>query len=132
MVCCSPCHETGSEVLQRFSETLDLIIRKFFNRHSNSQAALVYLDGLTDKNSINSHVLQPLMYEQELNPGGDLDVTVGLLDLTDQWAKLEQALLRGCSILFTQGVPQAQIFNTQGWPQRAIEDPQLGCSQRGI
>ncbi|TDG00458.1 spore germination protein [Paenibacillus piri] len=120
-------------VLQNvFTKTPDLIVRHLIIKQSGDQAALVYLDGLADKNSINNNVLRPLQY----NEGGKEEslgftVTVGHFHTLHSWNQVEGAILHASSVLFIAGRMEAYAFDTAGWPQRAIEDPQLETSLKG-
>ncbi|RAV20388.1 spore germination protein [Paenibacillus contaminans] len=115
-----------------FNQTPDLVVRQLTIKKSGSQAALVYLDGLTDKNAINNNVLRPLQNENgENSPNGLPAVTIGDAREMNGWAQLEKAILTGCSILLIEGSLAALVMDTHGWPQRAIEDPQLEASLKG-
>jgi len=115
-----------------FTHTPDLIVRHFTIKHSGEQAALVYLDGLVDKNSINNNVLRPLQFESEKSDAvGGLAVTVGHVQPLTQWAQIESAVLQASSVLLIAGRAEAYAMDTSGWPQRAIEDPQIEASLKG-
>ncbi|MGO4375749.1 spore germination protein, partial [Paenibacillus sp. MCAF20] len=115
-----------------FSDTPDLILRHFRIKQTNEKAILVYFEGLTDKNSINHDVLLPLqLHEGCGTPGGELITTVGYIDPVVSWSEIEKKLLQGSSLLFVEGRTEAFAMDTKGWPQRAIEDPQLESSLKG-
>lgn len=116
-----------------FSKAPDLIIRSFIYKQSGQRAALVYLCGLVDKNSINNNVLYQLMFEpiDESQHMTNLPITIGDLKSTQQWSQIELMLLEGHSILFLEGAELAYSLDTQGWPQRAISDSQIEASLKG-
>ncbi|NOV02861.1 spore germination protein [Paenibacillus sp. LMG 31457] len=114
-----------------FSKTPDLVIRTFIYKQTGSHAALVYLSGLTDKNSINNNVLRQLMFHQVDEDGDELPVTLGLMSTMTAWESIETAILHGYSVLFIDGLPHAYALDTQGWPQRAISDSQIEASLKG-
>lgn len=114
-----------------FSDTPDLIIRTFTYKQTGAQAALVYLEGLVDKNSINNNVLHELMFHDEHNEQKELPVALGELKVLYMWEELESAILHGYSVLFIHGNPHAHALETQGWPQRAIADSQIEASLKG-
>ncbi|WP_010503824.1 spore germination protein [Paenibacillus elgii] len=115
-----------------FTQTPDLNVRQFTIKHSGEQAVLVYLDGLVDKNSINNDVLRPLQFESERSDAvGGLTVTVGQVLTLSAWSQIESAILQGSSVLLIAGRAEAYAMDTKGWPQRAIEDPQLEASLKG-
>ncbi|CAN7257474.1 spore germination protein [Paenibacillus sp. LjRoot56] len=116
----------------QFSQTPDLVVRHFIIKKSGDQAALVYLNGLVDKNSINNNVLRPL--QSETGNGiavDDITVNVGQIQSLFTWPHVENAILQGNSVLFVNGRNNASALGTQGWPQRAIEDSQIEVSLKG-
>jgi spore germination protein len=119
-----------SAVESLFNLTPDLVIRKFQIRQTNEKAALIYLDSLVDKNSINNHVLYPLINESGAN-SDELPITIGPIKQEQMWKKIEAAILQGKSVLIIEGMAKAYLLDTQGFPQRAIEDPQSEASLRG-
>lgn len=114
-----------------FNDTPDLVVRSFQYRQIGSQSALVYLAGLTDKVSINNDILRPLMYETSEEADNNSVVTLGGVNVIDDWKQIENAILQGQSVLFIDGYKHVEVFDTQGWPQRGIEDPQLEASLKG-
>ncbi|CAH1213804.1 Spore germination protein B1 [Paenibacillus allorhizoplanae] len=116
----------------QFSQTPDLVVRHFIIKKSGDQAALVYLNGLVDKNAINNNVLRPL--QSETGNGiavDDITVHVGQIQSLFTWSHVENAILQGNSVLFVNGRNHASALGTQGWPQRAIEDSQIEVSLKG-
>ncbi|WP_376774530.1 spore germination protein [Paenibacillus eucommiae] len=115
-----------------FTQTPDLNVRQFTIKQSGEQAALVYLDGLADKNSINNNVLRPLQFESETSDAiGGFTVTVGRVQTLSAWPDVEASILQGNSVLLIAGRTEAYSLDTTGWPQRAIEDPQIEASLKG-
>lgn len=115
-----------------FTQTPDLIVRQFTIKRTGEQAALVYLSGLVDKNSINNNVLRPLQFEDgSIDTDGDFILTIGQVITLQAWAQIEVAVLHGRSVLFVDGRAETYSLDTQGWPQRAIADPQLEASLKG-
>ncbi|GMK37263.1 spore germination protein [Paenibacillus sp. CCS19] len=115
-----------------FSNTPDLINRHFILKADNRQAILAYLEGLSDKNSINRDILTPLKQgTAEINGDNDFPATIGEFHRLQDWGQVEHMLFAGYSILFIDGEQVAYACGSQGWPQRAIEDPQLETSLKG-
>ncbi|MFC4600033.1 spore germination protein [Cohnella hongkongensis] len=119
-----------SRIRQMFSLSPDLVVRKFVIRQTEAPAMLVYLDSLTDNNSVNRDVLLPLQTKQT-GSGRELPLSSGQVSTVDEWAKVERIVLEGGSVLFLEGWTEAYALGTSGWPQRAIEDPQLETSLKG-
>ncbi len=120
----------------------DLVIRKFqisIYQHS-FEAALVFIDGLIDKQQLEWSVLQPLM-----NPGGEAKtlpdnlleflkdrlITVG--DIAEQVSlqQLIDSLLVGGTVLLIQGYTTSLVLKTPGWDKRSVEQPESEANVRG-
>lgn len=115
-----------------FTQTPDLVIRTFESTFMEGRAALVYLSGLVDKNSINNNLLRPLLNPSEGGSTSILDLlSVGSVSTYVDFASIEKEILLGSSVLFIEGRREAIVVETHGWPQRAVEDPQLEASLKG-
>ncbi len=119
-----------NEIQRFFHQAPDLVIRRFEFNGKGTKAALVYLDGLTDKLAISNNVLYSLL-QFSFDPEKELPTTVGDVEIVHTWNSVESALLDGASALFIDGETKAFLLDTKGWPQRAIEDPQLETSLKG-
>jgi spore germination protein len=122
-----------AEINSRFSLIPDLVVREFVIQQSGKRAALVYMLGLSDKNAINNNILRPLLEGPVSGESTDseLPVTVGNIRWFTEWSKVEHTIFEGYSVLFIDGRTDALALDTQGWPQRAIKDPQLESSLKG-
>ncbi|MFD0693320.1 spore germination protein [Paenibacillus sp. GCM10027628] len=120
-----------AELNRIFSVMTDLVIREFTVKPSDSQAMIVYLSGLTDLNGLNNNVLYPLMIEGTVDPNPTQWVSLGNVQTAITWDQVELSILRGGSVLFIEGRSEAYLLDTHGWPQRAIEDPQIEASLKG-
>ncbi|WP_138753161.1 spore germination protein [Paenibacillus sinopodophylli] len=115
-----------------FCDTTDFIIRTFTIKQTGEAAALIYIDGLTDRPAINNDILYPLQIQSDAGkPGDELVMTVGHVDKQSDFHHIETAVLHGSSVLFIHGRTYAYVLGTGGWPQRAIEDPQMEASLKG-
>ena len=124
--------ENIAEIQNLFSETPDLVVKNFVIKQTNSPAALVYLSGLTDTKTINNHILSPLLFEADKEKKDfEVQVSVGDVKEKNTWQEIESAILQGNSVLFIDKENKASIFDTQGWPQRGIEDTTIESSLRG-
>lgn len=122
----------AKELHTRFAQTPDLQVRHLVVKQSGKRAMLVYFNGLVDKNAINNNVLRPLQYETNDSDGPyPFTVTIGQINELQTWSAVDASLFRGTCLLFIAGSTTAYAMDTQGWPQRALEDPQLEASLRG-
>jgi len=121
------------EAARRFPDWPDFVVFRFasVSEERETPAALLYLEGLSDKKAINDNVLRPMMTGETAIRNGVPAPTVGGVRTARTWTEVEHAVMSGESALFVDGREQAWIYNTAGWPQRAIEDPQLESSLKG-
>ncbi|MCZ8512712.1 spore germination protein [Paenibacillus filicis] len=120
-----------AELNRTFSDMSDLIIREFTVKKSETQAMVAYLSGLTDRNGLNNNVLYPLMIEGTMDADPIQLVSLGNVKTAVTWNQVELSILSGESVLFVEGRQEAYLLETQGWPQRSIEDPQIETSVKG-
>ncbi|MDQ0201506.1 spore germination protein [Neobacillus ginsengisoli] len=114
-----------------FTHTPDLIVRHLDIQKSGEKAVLIYLASLTNTDSVHDHILRPLIYGIEDKENPNLPVSIGHVGSSNHWTELENSILQGKSVLLVEGRNDAMTFDTQGWPERAIEDPQLEASLKG-
>lgn len=114
-----------------FSHAPDLVTRQFQLRTGDS-AVLVYLEGLIDKSAINNNILTPLIYEIEsVNDIWSSSITIAKTEIVTLWSDIEQSIFQGKSILLIDGQTRSLALHTQGWPQRAIKEPQIESTLKG-
>ncbi len=119
-------------IQNRWAQTPDLVVCRLYSQQLNRNVLLIYLDSLIDKNSINNNVLQPLLFERtDAHNVGDLALLIGQKKHATLWSDVEEAIFQGESVLFVEGQAEAIILDTQGWPQRAIAEPQVESSLKG-
>lgn len=115
-----------------FCDTPDLIVRYLVIKQTKSQAALVYLSGITDSKAIFNHVLNPLIFEDgEDNSENDVKVSLGHIKETNRWPQIESAILNGECVLFVNKRTEAYIYDTPAFPKRSIEDTPIESSLTG-
>ncbi|TCP59130.1 spore germination protein [Tumebacillus sp. BK434] len=122
--------ENLQELEERFGDSPDLVNHQF-STQTGQRAALLYLEGLVDKVTINSHILHPLLHVMQDNQTPIEVISVGQTKQIFRFADIEHALFQGKSVLFVNGDTAAIEIETQGWPQRAIQDPQSESTLRG-
>ncbi len=77
-------------------------------------------------------MLNPLLFKADKEDNDfDVKVSLGHIKETNTWQEIESAILQGNSVLFIDKRNKAYIFDTQAWPQRAVEDSPIESSLRG-
>jgi len=113
-----------------FNESPDLVIRRFQVNTDGLDAALVYLSGLSDKQTIQNNVLTPLL-NSTFHPNIELPISIGQVEKIDKWNQIQDAILEGDSVLFIHEMNMANRLDTKGGPERSIEDSKNEISLRG-
>lgn len=106
------------------------MIRRFQMTADGLEAALVYLSGLTDKQLIQHHVLNPLM-NSAFDTNTELPITLGQIKIINTCSQIENAIFGGDSVLLIHGRTTAHQLDTKGWPQRNIEDAHNEIALKG-
>lgn len=121
-------------------DSSDLITRWFTIQYTpDRKAALLCIDGLVDKKTLEDFVLRPLMTGAEhLRTKGDLwkmvNESLVQADEAKKAARMREmadALLSGDAILFVDGYDEGLIIGAKGWAKRSVEDPRAESVIRG-
>jgi len=126
-------------------ESSDIIIHKMkIGPKRTLDAAVVYIDGLVDKNLVNQDILRPLMFhmqtvdnDTEIKHSNLIDyiqtsvLTVGDVAPIKDIAAVTSSVLSGNTTILFEGVNQALVINLRGWETRNIEEPTNEVSIRG-
>ena len=115
-----------------------------FGARGEIEAALVFVDGLVDKEQINESIIKPLMvdlpqtgYLDELPRSNLISIiqtsvlTIGEVKTAKEEAEIVDAVTTGQTALIIEGFSEALIIGTQHWKTRAIEQPQTEFAVRG-
>lgn len=129
-------------VRESLGESFDLTIREF--KLGQTQAAVLSLAGLVDKNLVNSHILEPLMvYARMAEPNpvhGAGAVWEFVKNNTLSVHKCQEAgsldqvldgILSGFTVLLIDGVSRALLVETIGLESRSVSEPQTESVIRG-
>lgn len=120
----------------------DIVVRPFtVGTRQSCRAFIVFVDGMADKNVINTHILQPLMllsqaFEEEPIHGA-MDVVMKTLVPGNQvtktltWTEAVPGILAGSTALFVDHCPGALIVETKGWEHRSVGLSQTEAVVRG-
>lgn len=122
----------------------DIIYREFsFGSKRQINAAIIYLEGMTEKSSINEDIIKPLMYdsrlyelEDELESGNINAIKsnilcVGNVKQVSIVNKLIDACLSGDTVFLIDGSSEALVISSKGWETRGVEEPKTEVVVRG-
>ncbi|TCL65303.1 spore germination protein KA [Hydrogenispora ethanolica] len=111
---------------------MDVVIRDFEIPALNRKALIIYIDGLSDRNTQNFAILEPLMVlgHDESGDSGDVIERVyqkllpgHQIQRTKKRQDVIFGVLDGSSALLVDGGNEALIIETKGWEHRGIEKP---------
>lgn len=122
----------------------DIIYREFsFGSKMHIKAAAIFLDGMTEKKTINDTIIKPFMQgsmpydlERQLERG-NLDIiknsiiSVGDIKKTSVISELIDGCLSGDTVFLLEGSNEALIIQSKGWETRGVEEPKTEAVVRG-
>jgi len=140
--------KTLSENIKNIKSALgnsnDLVVREFsFGYKQSINAALIFIDGLTNTTVINENIIEPLMYgagiinlEQPLKNCKIDDIKKAMLSVSDiknvnTLNDILDGFLSGDAALIIDGANEALIISCKGWEKRAISEPATESVIRG-
>ncbi len=121
----------------------DIIVRELHVGPRNKRLALLYLDGMTDKKTVNDTIIKPLIYDihlmdkeetSEVKSAEDIKdilLSVGDIKKRNSIADIISEFLNGHTVLLMNGCTDALLIDTKGWPNRAIAMSPTERSVRG-
>lgn len=147
------------KLMFRSPQNADLIIRRFrLASHPRVEAAVAFMEGLSDRDTINQHILQPLMLlahlDHDLKPPPEPPDRRGQAEPPARSEELlnrvmerllpgnqaepkpdmktaVEAVLYGDTAIFISGVPKAIVVETKGFPLRSVSEPKQEMVIRG-
>ncbi len=141
----SPRLEKNLEALRiRLNSSSDIVISRFdFGSQKKNKGALVYVDGMVDKDLLQKNILQPLMLDSigssTKDQAGleDIDglernlISIGARLKICLMSELLDRLLNGETILLVEGSGAALAIDEKKWESRGVDDPQTENIVRG-
>ncbi len=129
--------DTLAKIKKDIGHSSDVIIREFsIGSEGKTKLAVIYIDGLADKNLLHQFVLRNLMIDlRETHISESLtqermfsilknhSVTTGEINDVSDFATLYETVLDGDSIILLDGISSAFKIGSKGWESRAVEEP---------
>ena len=133
-----------ANIRRMLGEPGDLVIRKFAAGRTGHACALICIDGLVDKDQINTNILQNIQLgiseaQVEVPSSGEamLDTIARQVLSAHEIKRLHTldeatlAILSGDTVLFVDGTDRVLSIGTRGWASRGIEEPITEAVVRG-
>jgi len=122
----------------------DIIFREFnFGCKKQVSGSLLFVDGMADKDMINSNIMKPLMYDTCLIPQTE-DSYLSNLDIINKYllsvsdvkplptlSEVLDNLLAGDTILLIDGANEALAISSRKWESRGVQEPKTDNVVRG-
>lgn len=129
--------EKNTAIIEKYvGEYADLLIRRLVV-NGQTIAAVVYFDGMTDKDAVSEFIIKPLLQRYELAYGKEPEaIAAACLYVADwQTADNDQDFMNNifsgdCGVLFA-GSPCALTTDLKGFERRGISEPQTEIVVRG-
>lgn len=122
----------------------DIIYREFsFGDKLQIKAAVIFLEGMTEKTVVNETILKPFMHGSKLNnlesklEAGNIDVvkeaiiSAGDINKVNSISELVDGCLSGDTIFILDGTNEALVIQSKGWKTRSLEEPKTEAVVRG-
>ncbi|WAH36576.1 spore germination protein [Alicyclobacillus dauci] len=132
--------------LERFfhlPQNKDIVVREFkvgVDTQRPWPGLAVFVDGMADKTTINSFILEPLMLLTHLvdeDPKRKIEYISETLvpgnqsDMVEKWSQVVAAVLTGSTVVMLDGCNAALVVETKGWEHRSVNTPQTEAVVRG-
>ncbi|WP_274648918.1 spore germination protein [Paenibacillus humicola] len=106
--------------------TNELIVRELPGGTGRSRTAVVYMDGLADRDLVQQHILLPLIALPTNEHGLDgicAHIAAGGLRRERSLAKTIESLIYSSTIVLVDGAVECIIVSTEGWEHRSVGSP---------
>jgi len=130
------------EEIYSLPKNKDIILREFIiSLPMPIRAFAVFIDGLTERKTINEVILKPLMILSKLDDEVDvLNLAEYIKDrilfsdqarVTEKFSEILETINYGGTAVFIDGSPKCLLVETKGWDKRSIGQPETEKVIRG-
>ncbi len=132
--------EDNVSLMQQLFADVDTVqVRRLENENDAAlKYAILFSEGVVNKDTISEHVIKPLMLSQSVQPGDALIdnliwkvLKVGDSVKTTRVKDIVEAVSYGDTVLFAEGSAEAATLNTKSFTIRSIEEPENERSLAG-
>lgn len=122
-------------IRRNMGDCMDVIIKEFV-LGNGQKAAIFYLDGLADKDTLGRDFVGPLLSADKKEPYtlqelGDQVLHICGLMIVDDMQQVIESVLQGLTVLFVEGDPHGLLTELISWPQRSVDEPGTDVVVRG-
>lgn len=120
----------------------DIIYREFsFGSKMQINAAIIFLEGMTEKVTINELIIKPFMYDSRLYnlecELGNISIikncmlSIGNVKQVTSINEIIDGCLSGDTIFLMEGSKESLVIHSKGWETRGVEEPKTEAVVRG-
>ncbi|WP_242863244.1 spore germination protein [Caloranaerobacter ferrireducens] len=128
-----------------FSDSSDFVLREIvMGENSEVKILVAFIDGLTNKQTVNTNILKALMIESRIsnlnrvvNKETIIDIlkenllSIGDLKIISDFKQTVDDILSGDTVIYIDGKTVAFKADTKGWESRGVEEPDTEAVVRG-
>ncbi|UJF31686.1 spore germination protein [Paenibacillus hexagrammi] len=140
-----PCLEDNLQQIRvQFGQSPDITIRQFEVGATFTPVAVIYTDGIIDKDLVNTFILHSLMIDSEREDFERLSkekgifefirtnaLTVGEVKVVDNWNGVILSILSGDTVILLDDNTHAMVCGTRGGEMRGVTEPTSQVVIRG-
>ncbi len=138
-------NKTKDMLGDRFSECSDFVIRELFiGKDGSTQVIIAYIDGMVNRQLINSDILKPIMIESEsinlsqsfkgkstLNLFKEKLICSSAIQEVNDLDESISFILSGDTMIFMDECDSALKVSLRSWDKRSVEEPSTDAVIRG-
>ena len=122
-----------------FKDDDTLIVRRFENEQDTEvKCCILFSDGMISSSMLNDNIIKPIMLSTTIDSKKNvLDAIMyhvlssNSVEKISEDNKIIQSIVRGDTILFTEGSSEALSISSKGWQTRAVTEPEAERVIRG-
>ncbi|MEH6994671.1 spore germination protein [Neobacillus drentensis] len=130
-------NENVAQIKEALGNSSDLITRFIKHGDNPTAFAVVHIDGITNGQKINEHIIDPLLsYQSDLNYKSIRDkleqtITISNIKEKNTYKSILSAIVSGNTVIFINGDTSAIILDTKEIESRGITEPTTQTVIRG-
>ncbi|WP_459503821.1 spore germination protein [Bacillus sp. C1] len=125
------------EIRERLDSPNDLTVREFPLAGGSTRCAVIFLCGLTDKDTIYKFIIRPLQYDELPKQSGviqtllDRFLSIAEVNIAKEFPNVVNSILAGDTVVLIDEIPSAIVLNSRTWEKRSLESPITEAVIRG-
>lgn len=129
-------NEVKKQLISTFNNSSDLVIREI-KINNNDFGIVAFIDGLINKELVDSDIIRPLIEENEENNSKNINyikdkvLNSCKINIKNNFSDCVNSILNGDTLIFIEGNKKGLSAELKGWEKRGIEEPPSNVVVRG-